>query len=54
MKKIPRELSEVPRIKGEAIGRLGDGESGAVLGFLVGDGGHVQCGYWALKPGLRN
>lgn len=26
MKKIPRELSEAPRIRGEALGRRGDGE----------------------------
>lgn len=43
MKKIPRELSEVPRIKGEAMGRLGDGES---LG---------QCWvFWLVMVGTSN
>ena len=43
MKKIPRELSEARRIKGEAMGRLGDGES---LG---------QCWVlWLVMVGMSN
>lgn len=43
MKKTPRELSEAPRIKGEAVGRLGDGES---LG---------QCWvFWLVTVGMSN
>lgn len=56
MKRIPRELSEVPRTRGEeAMGRLGDWESlksKAVVGFLVMVGmSNVVLG---SQPGLRS